>query len=96
MYLDLKKIRKELKISQLKLSERLGFAQSYISRVESGSPASDAFTDKIKFVFKIDLSKYEIDLKQGFDCEKELYKIYKLLHDQQERIEKLEKRQGEN
>lgn len=59
MTFNLKKIRKELKINQLQLSEMIGFSQSYISTIDSNRVfPSDDFLFKIKEVFNIDVDEY--------------------------------------
>ena len=60
---DLKRFRKENKISQKELSEVLGVAQSFISQIENGKdPMPEAMLQKISDNYKLNnLAKYEIE-----------------------------------
>lgn len=57
---DLKKFRKERKLSQVDLANKIGYSQSYLSRVEKGSEApSDKLLETLEQHFDVDLSQYK-------------------------------------
>lgn len=57
---DLKRFRKERKLSQIDLANKIGYSQSYLSRVEKGFEAvSDKLLESIEQHFSIDLSQYK-------------------------------------
>ena len=65
---DLKRFRKEHKISQTELAKLLGVVQSFISQVESGKdPMPESLISKLKEIFSIeDISDY---YKKGNESE---------------------------
>lgn len=57
---DLKKFRKERKLTQSEFSELLGYQASYISSIEKGNkPVSDNFLERVEQKFNVDLSQYK-------------------------------------
>lgn len=62
---DLKKFRKEKKLTQKELAERLGYVPSYITNIETGrEKPSNNLLDRIEEVFGINLDEYR-DYLQG-------------------------------
>jgi len=60
---DLKRFRKDLRISQTALAEKLGIGQSFISQIESGKdPMPDNFIEKLADIYHVEnISDYNVE-----------------------------------
>jgi transcriptional regulator with XRE-family HTH domain len=57
--LNLKKIRKDLKLNQIEFAESLEVTQAYISSIEKGKKPSDNFLDKLAAVYGVSVESYK-------------------------------------
>jgi transcriptional regulator with XRE-family HTH domain len=57
---DLRRFRKENRLTQTELGKRIGYTHAYISNIENGKEdLSDNFLGKIEEAFSVDLTEYK-------------------------------------
>ncbi len=58
--IDIKKFRKEQKLTQVEFGKKIGYTHAYISNVENGKePVTDNFLNKMHEVFGIEVEEYK-------------------------------------
>jgi len=58
--IDIRKFRKERKLTQVVFDKQLGYTHAYISNIEKGKePITDNFLDKLHEAFGIDVEPYK-------------------------------------
>lgn len=58
--IDIKKFRKEQKLTQVEFGKRIGYTHAYISNVENGKePVTDNFLNKLHEVFGLEVEEYK-------------------------------------
>lgn len=57
---DIKKFRKEQRLTQVQFGKMLGYTHAYISNVENGKePITDNFLNKLHEIFNIEVEEYK-------------------------------------
>jgi len=58
--IDIRKFRKERKLTQVVFGNMLGYTHSYISNIENGKgPITDKFLDKLNEVFQVEVEEFK-------------------------------------
>jgi transcriptional regulator with XRE-family HTH domain len=63
---DIKRFRKERKMTQAEFADQLGYSRTAVSNMETGNHSvSDKFLDKIEEVFGVDLTEFKSYIKKS-------------------------------